>query len=84
MLMERSQKTCMRVGINLLTEDPANPSGAHWFWTRVIPETQRLGAFSRDLWVRLLAEAGFEQVAGPGEPLPGRRPDNLFIGRRRR
>ena len=38
MLMERSQKTCMRVGINLLTEDPANPSGAHWFWTRVIPE----------------------------------------------
>ncbi|MGH3517723.1 MAG: glycosyltransferase family 4 protein [Haloechinothrix sp.] len=28
----------MRVGINLLTDDPANPSGAHWFWTRVIPE----------------------------------------------
>jgi glycosyltransferase involved in cell wall biosynthesis len=28
----------MRVGINLLTEDPRNPSGAHWFWTRVIPE----------------------------------------------
>src|SRR5215469_11710891 len=28
----------MRVGINLLTEDPGNPSGAHWFWTRVIPE----------------------------------------------
>jgi glycosyltransferase involved in cell wall biosynthesis len=28
----------MRVGINLLSEDPANPSGAHWFWTRVIPE----------------------------------------------
>jgi glycosyltransferase involved in cell wall biosynthesis len=28
----------MRVAINLLTEDPANPSGAHWFWTRVIPE----------------------------------------------
>jgi glycosyltransferase involved in cell wall biosynthesis len=27
----------MRVGINLLTEDPSNPSGAHWFWTRVIP-----------------------------------------------
>lgn len=38
MLMERSQKTRMRVGINLLTEDPGNPSGAHWFWTRVIPE----------------------------------------------
>jgi glycosyltransferase involved in cell wall biosynthesis len=27
-----------RVAINLLPEDPANPSGAHWFWTRVIPE----------------------------------------------
>lgn len=28
----------MRVAVNLLTDDPANPSGAHWFWTRVIPE----------------------------------------------
>lgn len=28
----------MRVAINLLTDDPANPSGAHWFWTRVIPK----------------------------------------------
>src|SRR5829696_6727910 len=28
----------MRVAINLLTDDPANPSGAHWFWTRVLPE----------------------------------------------
>lgn len=27
----------MRVAINLLTDDPANPSGAHWFWTRVVP-----------------------------------------------
>jgi glycosyltransferase involved in cell wall biosynthesis len=34
----------MRVAINLLTEDPTNPSGAHWFWTRVIPEmAKRLG-----------------------------------------
>jgi glycosyltransferase involved in cell wall biosynthesis len=33
----------MRVAINLLTDDPGNPSGAHWFWTRVIPEmAQRL------------------------------------------
>jgi glycosyltransferase involved in cell wall biosynthesis len=31
----------MRVAINLLTEDPRNPSGAHWFWTRVIPEMAR-------------------------------------------
>jgi len=28
----------MRVAINLLTDDPDNPSGAHWFWTRIIPE----------------------------------------------
>jgi glycosyltransferase involved in cell wall biosynthesis len=28
----------LRVGINLLTEHPASPSGAHWFWTRTIPE----------------------------------------------
>jgi glycosyltransferase involved in cell wall biosynthesis len=35
----------MRVAINLLQDDPANPSGAHWFWTRVIPEmAQRLKA----------------------------------------
>jgi glycosyltransferase involved in cell wall biosynthesis len=28
----------MRVAINLLTENPQHPSGAHWFWTRIIPE----------------------------------------------
>jgi glycosyltransferase involved in cell wall biosynthesis len=28
----------MRVAINLLTEHPDAPSGAHWFWTRIIPE----------------------------------------------
>jgi glycosyltransferase involved in cell wall biosynthesis len=28
----------VRVAINLLTDDPDHPSGAHWFWTRVIPE----------------------------------------------
>jgi len=38
MPLQRSQKARMRVAINLLTEDPENPSGAHWFWTRVIPE----------------------------------------------
>src|SRR6516165_9681492 len=38
MPQQRSQKAHMRVAINLLTEDPENPSGAHWFWTRVIPE----------------------------------------------
>ena len=31
------RKQRLRVAINLLTEDPGSPSGAHWFWTRVIP-----------------------------------------------
>lgn len=31
----------MRVAINLLTEHPENPSGAHWVWTRVVPEMAR-------------------------------------------
>ena len=34
----RIRRPRMRVAINLLQDDPANPSGAHWFWTRVIPE----------------------------------------------
>lgn len=38
MLLRPRPSDGMRVGINLLTDDPANPSGAHWFWTRVIPE----------------------------------------------
>lgn len=28
----------MRVAINLLTDHPDNPSGAHWFWTHLVPE----------------------------------------------
>jgi glycosyltransferase involved in cell wall biosynthesis len=36
-------QTRLRVAINLLTDDPHNPSGAHWFWTRMVPEmAQRL------------------------------------------
>ena len=38
MPLPRTPSDRMRVGINLLTDDPNNPSGAHWFWTRVIPE----------------------------------------------
>jgi glycosyltransferase involved in cell wall biosynthesis len=34
----------MRVAINLLTDNPDSPSGAHWFWTRTIPEmAKRMG-----------------------------------------
>ena len=39
--LRNEPQTNMRVAINLLSEDPANPSGAHWFWTRVIPEMAR-------------------------------------------
>jgi glycosyltransferase involved in cell wall biosynthesis len=38
MLREGGRQVRMRVAINLLTEDPEHPSGAHWFWTRMIPE----------------------------------------------
>lgn len=30
--------TRLRVAINPLTEDPRNPPGAHWCWTRMVPE----------------------------------------------
>ena len=33
----RPARPRMRVAINLLTEHPKRPSGAHWFWTRMIP-----------------------------------------------
>ncbi len=39
----------MRVAINLLTDDPEHPSGAHWFWTRVIPEMARRLAADEEL-----------------------------------
>jgi glycosyltransferase involved in cell wall biosynthesis len=33
-----SRRERLRFAINLLPEHPEHPSGAHWFWTRVIPE----------------------------------------------
>jgi SAM-dependent methyltransferase len=55
---------------------------------QVVHEAHRLGAFRRDAWLRLLAEAGFTAQAGSGaEPLAGLRPGakmprNLLIGHR--
>ncbi len=50
----------------------------------VVRESHRLSAFSREMWMSLLAEAGFD--AGPGDDLgqaaAGRRPANLFVARR--
>src|SRR5215831_11557130 len=48
-LVERGRKQRMRVAINLLTDDPGNPSGAHWFWTRVIPEMAKRLEFGEEL-----------------------------------
>jgi SAM-dependent methyltransferase len=50
---------------------------------QVVHEAHRLGAFRREAWLRLLAEAGFEPDAHSRSPAVPGRPDNLFIGRRR-
>jgi SAM-dependent methyltransferase len=51
---------------------------------QVVTETHRLGAFRRDTWLRVIAEAGFEAAhdQGPAGGYPGQRPPNLFTGRR--
>jgi SAM-dependent methyltransferase len=59
----------------------------------VVREKHRLGAFRRDAWLRLLTSAGFDPQAGfetgacteagTGHVAGGRKPRNLFIGRRR-
>jgi SAM-dependent methyltransferase len=54
---------------------------------QVIREAHRLGAFRRDTWLRLLADAGFESEARLADDDPGGdegRPAHLFIGRRPR
>lgn len=47
-LRQRSSEH-MRVAVNLLTDDPDNPSGAHWFWTRVIREMAGMLAEGEEL-----------------------------------
>ena len=52
---------------------------------QVVREAHRLGAFRRDVWLRLLAEAGFEpdvRVAAGGPDTDEGIPAHLFIGRR--
>jgi hypothetical protein len=55
---------------------------------QVVHEAHRLGAFRRDAWLRLLAEAGFAAQAGSSaEPLAGqglgaKMPRNLLVGHR--
>ena len=57
----------MRVAINLLTEDPENPSGAHWFWTRVIPEMAKRLEFGEELHLLVSPKSRhLHQGYGPG------------------
>jgi len=48
----------------------------------VVHETHRLGLFSRDVWLRILAEAGFEPDAVTEQTTEDRTPRELFVGRR--
>jgi len=51
---------------------------------RVVHETHRTGLFSRDVWLRLLADAGFDPSAVTEDTTEDRTPRELFIGRRPR
>src|SRR5215510_14694811 len=55
----------MRVAINLLTEDPENPSGAHWFWTRVIPEMAKRLEFGEELYLLVSRIDVFNTLMAP-------------------
>lgn len=49
---------------------------------RVVQETHRTGLFGRDVWLRLLTEAGFEPSVVDEETDQDRRPRAIFVGRR--
>ena len=48
----------------------------------VVHETHRTGLFSRDAWLRLLADAGFDPEAVSEQTTESRMPRELFVGRR--
>ena len=49
---------------------------------RVVHETHRTGLFGRDVWLRLLADVGFEPDAVLERTTEDRRPREFFAGRR--
>ncbi len=49
---------------------------------KVVYETHRTGLFSRDLWLRLLHDAGFKPEAVTEQTTEDRSPRELFVGRR--
>jgi glycosyltransferase involved in cell wall biosynthesis len=57
----------MRVAINLLTDDPRAPSGAHWFWKQVITEMVPLLAEDEELHLVVSPKIRSEHSGyGPG------------------
>ena len=57
----------MRVAINLLPENPQNPTGAHWFWTRVIPEMAKRLDLGEELHLLVSPKSRhLHQGYGPG------------------
>jgi trans-aconitate methyltransferase len=49
---------------------------------RVLHETHRTGLFSREVWLRLLADAGFDAESIIEQTTEDRTPRELFVGRR--
>lgn len=49
---------------------------------QVVHETHRLGLFGRDVWLQLLADAGFEADSVIEETTEERTPRDVFIGRK--
>jgi len=49
---------------------------------RVVHETHRVGLFGREVWLRLLADAGFEPAAVLEETTEDRTPREFFLGHR--
>jgi hypothetical protein len=49
---------------------------------RVVHETHRSGLFAREVWLRLVAQAGFDANAVTEETTEARTPRDFFVGRR--
>ena len=49
---------------------------------RVVHESHRCGLFTRDVWLRLIAEAGFEPSVVVEETTEDRTPRDFFVGGR--
>jgi glycosyltransferase involved in cell wall biosynthesis len=57
----------MRAAINLLTDHPDHPSGAHWSWSRVVPEMAKRLEPGEDLYVLASPRSRYlHQNYGPG------------------